>query len=150
MQGTPLRGAHDLKRYDSAAEPMFQNLIDRARSLVKPITLSRPNMDAATVGCSLMAANGEIYDGICIHLSCGIGFCAEAAAISNMIKGGETRISQIVAVSSDSILSPCGRCREMMIQVSKHNADTDVIISTTRTAKLAELHPEHWLNTSES
>ncbi len=114
------------------------------------MTLTRPDMDAATVGCALLAANGKIYEGVCIHLSCGLGFCAEAAAIANMIKDGETKIDQIVATSTDSLLSPCGRCREMMIQVSPQNAETDVILSESRSVKLKSLLPEHWLSTPES
>lgn len=129
---------------------MTNTLIDTARALVNPMTLSRPDMSAATVGCALLAANGQIYEGVCIDLSCGLGFCAEAAAIANMIKGGETRIQKIVAVSTNSILSPCGRCREMMIQVNQSNGDTDVILSESRTVKLSSLLPEHWLSINES
>lgn len=128
------------------AEPMFTILIDRAGALVKPMTLARSGMDAATVGCALLAANGQIYEGVCIHLACGLGFCAEAAAIASMIKGGETKIDSIVAVSASSILSPCGRCREMMIQVASSNRETNVILSASRSVKLKSLLPEHWLS----
>lgn len=127
-----------------------KHLVERARALVNPMTLSRPDMDAATVGCALLAANGQIYEGVCIALSCGLGFCAEASAIANMIKGGETRIQKIVAVSTNSILSPCGRCREMMIQVNQSNGDADVILSESKTVKLSSLLPEHWLSINES
>ncbi len=123
-----------------------QMLIERASSLVNPITLSREDMDAATVGCALLAANGNLYEGVCIHLSCGLGFCAEAAAIANMIKDGETRILGIVAVSGSGVLSPCGRCREMMVQVDERNMDTEILLDETRTATLRELLPEHWLS----
>ena len=129
---------------------MANKLIDRARSLINPMTLARPDMDAATVGCALLAANGKIYEGVCIHLSCGIGFCAEAAAVANMIKDGETQIHQIVAASSDSILSPCGRCREMMMQISPKNADAEIILSDSRSVQLRSLIPEHWLSNPES
>ncbi|MCI5157031.1 MAG: cytidine deaminase [Candidatus Electrothrix sp. AUS1_2] len=108
---------------------MMQTLITKAQALLNPMTLSSPHMSAATVACVLLAANGKIYEGVCIHLSCGLGFCAEAAAVANMIKDGETVIQQIVAVSDDAILSPCGRCREMMVQVSVKNFETEVIIS---------------------
>jgi len=107
-------------------------------------------MDAATVGCALLAANGKVYEGVCIHLSCGLGFCAEAAAIVNMLKDGETRIQEIMVVSIDSVLSPCGRCREMMIQVDQANAAANVLLSETKTVMLSSLLPEHWLNTLES
>ena len=86
-----------------------QILIDIARKNVHPMILSMPDLDAATVGCAILAQNGLIYEGVCIHLSCGLGFCAEAAAIANMIKDGETEILKIVAVSEDAVLSPCGK-----------------------------------------
>ena len=126
---------------------MTSTLIDRARSLVNPMTLARLDVDAATVGCALLAANGKVYEGVCIHLSCGLGFCAETAAIANMIKDGETEIRQIVAASTNSILSPCGRCREMMMQVSPKNADTEIILSESKSVQLRSLLPEHWLST---
>lgn len=129
---------------------MTKTLIGTARALVKPMTLARPDMGAATVGCALLAANGQVYEGVCIHLSCGLGFCAEATAIANMIKDGETRIQEIVAVSADSILSPCGRCREMMLQVNQSNADAEVILSESKTVKLGSLLPDHWLSAPES
>ncbi|HSM82763.1 MAG TPA: cytidine deaminase, partial [Nodosilinea sp.] len=84
-------------------------LIEIARRNVRPIALARPDAQAATVGCALLAGNGRVYEGVCIHLPCGLGFCAEAAAIAAMLKDGETQITTIVAVTPDGILSPCGR-----------------------------------------
>ena len=120
-------------------------LISRAKQLVNPITLARPDMDAATVGCALLAGNGKVYEGVCISLSCGIGFCAEAAAIANMVKDGETRIQTIVAASRNKILSPCGRCREMMAQVNELNFNADVIMPNGFIVKLQSLLPHHWM-----
>ncbi len=122
----------------------FSDLIFQARTLVKPVTLARPSEDAATVGCALQARDGHIYTGICIDLACGIGFCAEASAIANMIKGGETIIDHIVAVSKRGVLTPCGRCREMIVQVSEHNYKTLVVISETEAIPMSELLPRHW------
>jgi cytidine deaminase len=120
-------------------------LVAQAKALVRPMTLSRRDMDAATVACALLVANGRIYDGVCIHLSYGLGFCAEAAAMANMIKDGETRIVAIAAVSADAVLSPCGRCREMMLQVSAENAETEVVVDEDSAIKLKQLQPRHWL-----
>ncbi|MFW5699072.1 MAG: cytidine deaminase family protein [Planctomycetota bacterium] len=125
-------------------------LIATARSLVHPLTLSRPDMNAATVGCALCACNNRVYHGVCIHLSCGLGFCAEAAAMANMVKDGETRIRTIVAAAADGILSPCGRCREMMVQVDSANLDAAVILSESSVVSLRSLLPAHWLGDSDS
>ncbi len=125
-------------------------LIDRARQLVRPMRLARTGMDAATVGCVLVAENGMAYDGVCIHLACGLGFCAEAAAMANMVKDGQTRIMAIVAVTSSAILSPCGRCREMMVQIDDRNFAADVILDASTRVKIKELLPMHWLRSSVS
>lgn len=130
---------------ETSPQPDHAALIERAGKLVRPITLSKPDLDAATVGCALVAENGSVYEGVCIHLSCGLGFCAEAAAIANMIKGGETRIRTIVAVSRRGVLSPCGRCREMIVQVNRENFGADVLMPGGRVVKLRELLPDHWM-----
>jgi cytidine deaminase len=120
-------------------------LINIARKNVNPIKLSADDLDAATVGCALLCENGKVYEGVCIHLSCGLGFCAEAAAIANMIKDGQTRIVKIVAVSRNHVLSPCGRCREMMVQINYENLDCDVIMPSLESMKLSLLIPYHWM-----
>jgi cytidine deaminase len=38
-----------------------------------------------------------VYTGVCLHLSGGIGFCAEHAAVTEMLKFKETEIAAVVA-----------------------------------------------------
>ena len=123
----------------------FQKLIGAARPLLRNLTLGRPDFDAATVAAAIQSSTGKIYTGVCIHLSCGIGFCAEHAAAAEMIKAGETEIEMIVAVADDCILSPCGRCREFLIQIDPRNADSVVILGDDQSVRLRELLPHHWL-----
>ena len=123
----------------------FQDLIDAARPLVRPLTLGRPDFDAATVAAAILSSTGRIYTGVCIHLSCGIGFCAEHAAAAEMIKAGETQIQMVVAVTEDCILAPCGRCREFLIQIDPRNADSTVILDDDHSVNLRDLLPHHWL-----
>ncbi len=55
--------------------------------------------------------------------------CAEAAAIAEMLKHRETHILSVVAVAANgSILSPCGRCREMIAQVNPANLDAQILL----------------------
>ncbi len=124
--------------------PTHDELVHHARSLVRPLILARPDWDAGTVGCALVDEAGQVHEGVCIDLSCGLGFCAEASAIANMIKAGQTRILTIVAAASDRLLAPCGRCREMLAQVDHRNLDCDVILEGPRVVKLRELLPEPW------
>ena len=50
------------------------------------------------VGCALIADDKTIFKGVCIHTVCGMGFCAEHTAISQMVTQGQYRIKKIVAV----------------------------------------------------
>jgi cytidine deaminase len=93
-------------------EPDIEKLIDAARAVQGAFALEEPDFSAASVGAALRTTSGAIYTGVCIDLACGIGFCAEHAAIAEMLKHREVEIDAIVAVNNSWILPPCGRCRE--------------------------------------
>jgi cytidine deaminase len=63
-----------------------------------------------------------------------------------MISNNEFDIKKIVAYSSiDKIILPCGRCRELISQISKYNYNsTEVIIRLNKSKKLKELLPLDW------
>ena len=94
------------------------------------------------VGAALLTKKGEVFTGVSLHLSCGIGFCAEHSAIANMVShSDETQIDTIVAYG-DKVLYPCGRCRELMRQIDKRNMkDAWVIVSPSEKVKLKDLLP---------
>lgn len=121
-------------------------LIETARNLVGGFSLSREDFSAATVGCAILSAKGNIYTGICVHLSCGIGFCAEHAAVAEMLKARETTIDTVVASAEDTILTPCGRCRELMVQVDRQNLNCNIVMPDKSVKKLGVLLPEHWIS----
>ena len=122
-----------------------EELIRKAQSVVKPRRIAH-GYGIGDVGCALLSANGNVFLGVCIDAACGMGFCAEHAAIAAMVTGGEQRIRKIVAVLGDGrVLPPCGRCREFMRQIDEHNLDeTDVVLGRDRTVKLRELLPHPW------
>lgn len=125
-----------------------KELIEIAKSLVEAGEKKVSGGIIKEVGAALLAENGEIYSGVCLHLSCGIGFCAEHSAIAEMVSRSDcTGIKAIVAVNSGGkILSPCGRCRELIMQINKDNLENcEVIISEDKKVKLKELLPETWL-----
>jgi cytidine deaminase len=124
----------------------MQALIDAARPLVGAIALGRADMSAATVACALRSVSGRTYTGVCLDLACGIGFCAEHAAVAEMIKGRETQIEAVIAICEDGILAPCGRCRELMVQVNPRNLDALVGLAGGRVVRLRELLPDHWMS----
>ena len=123
-------------------------LIEAARAVCGDFSL-RKDLSAGGVGAAIRTAKGDIYTGICIDLACGLGFCAEVAAIAEMLKQRETRIAAVVAVSGSRILPPCGRCRETMAQLDPRNLDCRVIVAEDRDAPLRELLPRHWLAKDE-
>ena len=129
-------------------EPHLHELIDAAQSVEGTFELSESDLTAASVGAALRTSSGAVYTGVCLDLACGIGFCAEHAAIAEMLKDREVVIAAIVAVNDSQILSPCGRCRELMAQLTPGNADTLVILPGERVVPLRDLLPEHSLSPS--
>lgn len=123
-------------------------LIEAARSVVGLLKL-REGFSAGEVGAAIRTARGNIYTGICVDLGSGLGFCAEVAAISQMLTHRETQVDEIVAVTSNRIVPPCGRCRETMVQIDVRNLDCKVIINEDREVLLRELLPNHWLTQKE-
>ncbi len=124
-------------------------LIKRAEEIIqksKPVNL----IDTGDVGSALITSNENIYRGVSMGFYCGIGSCGEYQALGAMISNGEKKIKTIVAVLFDkktnkyNVLPPCGKCREMMLQTSKENKNTEVIISKSKKVKLKDLMPHPW------
>lgn len=89
-----------------------------------------------------MTTSGRVYSGVSIDTACSLGFCAEHAAIAEMLKARESSIELIVAVDqTGAIAAPCGRCRELIWQVDPRNAATRVVVGPDETVTLAELLP---------
>jgi cytidine deaminase len=125
-------------------DPEILELIEEAKRVQGSFQL-REDFSAGSVGAALRSASGRIYTGVCIDLACGIGFCAEHSAVAEMLKHRETQISAIVAVGTEGILPPCGRCRELIAQLSEANMETAVVLDVERTVPLRELLPHYWL-----
>ena len=121
-----------------------EELIEVAHKIVGKYQLSNADFSAGTVGAALLTAKGNVYTGINIEVACGIGFCAEHSAIAEMLKNRETQIEMIVSVNAESIIPPCGRCRELLFQVNKKNLNTKVYLSKEKYVTLDELLPNRW------
>lgn len=119
-------------------------LYQQAKELLNPRRLSKL-AEAGGVASALVTDQGNVYAGVCIDTSSGMGFCAEHNAIGQMVTHGESRIVSIVAVNWDGkILAPCGRCREFIYQMDAGNTKTRVLLDGFRVATLEQLLPEHW------
>jgi cytidine deaminase len=63
-----------------------------------------------------------------------------------MLKHREVAIATIVAVNKSGIVPPCGRCRELIAQLTPGNMNTQVVLPGGRVASLSALLPDHWLH----
>jgi cytidine deaminase len=63
----------------------------RARTVLNPRTLERTGTVSGDVACALLTSKGNIFLGVCLDISCGIGFCAEHTAIANAFTYGKSR-----------------------------------------------------------
>lgn len=121
-----------------------KRLVEEAQKVLGGFKLNNADFCAGNVAAALETDNGNIYTGICFDVACGIGFCAEHSAISEMLKHRETKIAKIVAVSKDGFMPPCGRCRELMFQIDKDNVSAKVFLSEDKYVTLDELLPNRW------
>ncbi len=120
-----------------------KKLIEKAKALVGAKDIRGGVVKEA--GCVLVTENGKIFSGVSLDLVCGIGFCAEHTAISQMItQTDETHIRTIVATDDKGVIPPCGRCRELINILDARNKETGVIISNDTKIKLRELLPFTW------
>ena len=121
----------------------LDRLLAAARAARRPMELPR-DCSAGTVGAAVLTAAGDLFTGVNLDLACGIGFCSEHAAVAEMLKTGQTRVAAVAAVGRRGVLPPCGRCRELLIQIDPANAETAVLIAPGEAVPLGELIPRHW------
>ena len=118
-----------------------RELIDVASSLARPFTPSTECI-SGTVAAALVTSESHIFTGVCVDTACSLGFCAEHAAIAEMLKARESAVQMIVAVNTNgAVLSPCGRCRELLWQIDDRNQDAWVVLGAEDGARLRELLP---------
>jgi cytidine deaminase len=122
----------------------FDLLVEKAKSVLNYRRLS-DCADAGDVGAAILTDQGNVYVGVCIETTCGMGFCAEHAAAAAMITAGENVVKKMVAVNAEGkILPPCGRCREFISQIGKNNLDAEIMVKEGTVVKLSELLPFDW------
>ena len=125
---------------------IWKTLYERADSVRCERKLSEL-MEVGSVGAAILTDKGNIYTGICIDTACGMGMCAERNAIANMLTNGENKILKVAAVMPDgSTGTPCGVCREFMMQLGKESKDIEILLSLEplKTVKLGEQLPDWW------
>lgn len=125
---------------------IWEQLFDEAKRVQKSRTIS-PFIEAGGVSAAILTKSGNIYVGVCIDTACTLGMCAERNAIANMITNGESQIDKIIAIMPNGNLgTPCGACREFMMQLDKDSGEMEVLINfeTRKTTKLKTLIADWW------
>ena len=125
---------------------MWNELYNAAVKVQNSRTIS-PFIDAGGVAAAILTKQGNVYVGVCIDTASTLGMCAERNDIANMITNGESQIDKVVAVMSDGTVgSPCGACREYMMQLDKNSGEIEILldIETKKTVRLKELFPNWW------
>ena len=105
------------------------------------------SVEVGDVGCALLSAAGNLYVGASIKARCGLGICSENSAIAAMVTAGEHVVKKIIAAHSDgTVLPSCGRCRELLSQITEENKDALLFVAQGKAKPLKELLPDSWLD----
>ena len=98
------------------------------------------------VGAAVLTEKGNIYTGCNIeNASYGLSICAERVAIFKAVSEGERNFKMLVVVAdTDQPVSPCGACRQVMIEFG----DYDVVLANLKGEfkiyKVSQLLPENF------
>ncbi len=125
---------------------VWERLYSEAKRVQKHKVVS-PFIEVGGVSSALITKSGNIYAGICIDTTCGLGMCAERNAIANMMTNGEHEIEKILCIMSDGSLGyPCGACREMLMQLDKNSINIEILTDYEKrtTVQLKALMPHWW------
>lgn len=111
-------------------------------------------IEAGGVAAAVLSAMGKIYTGICIDTCSTLGICAERNAIFNMLTNGEQEIKKVLAIMPNGKTgTPCGACRELMVQLMPHDySKIEIMIDyeNKKIVTLGELTPAWWIETTSS
>lgn len=127
-------------------QDIWKVLYEKAKEVQKSRIIS-PFIEAGGVSSAILTKSGNIYVGVCIDTASTLGMCAERNAIANMITHGESKIDKVVAIVEDGrVGSPCGACREYMMQLDKDSSEIEILIDyeTRKTVRLKDLIPDWW------
>ncbi|MCB5230135.1 MAG: cytidine deaminase [Candidatus Cloacimonas sp.] len=123
-------------------------MTDNERSLIEKAKLASQNAYAPysgyKVGAALLAKSGKIFTGCNIeNASYSLTICAERSALAQAVSAGEKEYVAIaIYVDSDKLFSPCGACRQVLIEFSPKMKVLYANNDRERSAILEDLLPE--------
>lgn len=70
------------------------------------------------VGAALLCSDGEVFTGVNVeNVSYGATNCAERTAVFKAVSEGKRKFSAIAVASDlDSLIQPCGICRQVLVE----------------------------------
>jgi cytidine deaminase len=98
------------------------------------------------VGVALRDEKGRVFSGCNIeNASYPQGWCAEPSAMSNLVMGGGTRITEVAVMGNgDALCTPCGGCRQKIREFASDDVKIHCFTESgnhIRTFTLGELLP---------
>jgi cytidine deaminase len=93
------------------------------------------------VGAAGLAADGRLVVGCNVeNASYGLALCAECGMVSALVAGGRSPLLAVTVRSAgDAVLTPCGRCRQVLLE---HGGSGCLIDTASGPRSLGELLPE--------
>ena len=93
------------------------------------------------VGAAALVDDGRLVAGCNVeNVSYGLGLCAECAVVCDLYSSGGGRLLALVCVDGDgTLLMPCGRCRQVLLE---HGGSDMLIDHPSGPKRLAELLPD--------
>ena len=93
------------------------------------------------VGAAALTDDGRVVLGCNVeNVSYGLGLCAECAVVCALVSGGGGRLVAIAVVDRlGNLLTPCGRCRQVLLE---HGGPALLVDHPKGPLSLAQLLPE--------
>lgn len=132
---------------DFMSENEIWNKLYKRACEVQNYRVISPFIEGGQVGAAILTKKGNIYTGVCLDAASTLGICAERNAIFNMITNGDSQIEKIVCVMSNGeVGTPCGACRELIMQLDKDSKDVQILIDKDnyKSVTMQELMPNWW------
>lgn len=130
-------------------DKIWKEMYEEAKAVMNARRISE-YVTCGEVSAAILSDSGKIYTGVCIDTCSTLGICAERNAIFNMITNGECVIRKVLAILPDgSTGTPCGACRELMVQLmpdSYKSVEIMIDYEIEKIITLGEITPEWWIN----
>ena len=102
------------------------------------------------IGAVLLTKDGEIYTGVNIeNASFGLTNCGERTAIFKAVSEGQREFSELIVYGqTEKPISPCGACRQVMVEFFKPDLKVTLVAKDKTTVEMTvgELLPYSFTN----